>query len=85
MTGTRAHKSMRDMAQRIVNAEDGFIESVQHIAGCTADDAHQVMAYYLKHKLAKLDIGIGRISVKHGAYLDKPVLQRAISQIHERT
>ena len=67
-----------DIAKRIDNAHANFNETVRGIARCTEAEAKAVTAYYLKNRIAKLDIPSGRISVKHGAYLDADVLQRAI-------
>ena len=70
----------KDMATRIVNAETSFVATLQEISGCTENQAHAVMAFYLKNKLAKMSVGIGSISVTHGAYLDADVIRRAIHQ-----
>ena len=67
------------IAQRIVNAENAFITSVVEIAGCTEAQAAKVMNLYLKNKIAKLDPVIGRVSVKHGAFLERDVILRAVA------
>ena len=66
------------MFQRIENAHQGFIETLQRCGNISRDDAIKVKAYYLKHRLAKLDTGVGVINVKHGAYLDNDVIHRAV-------
>jgi hypothetical protein len=71
--------AFKDIAQRTVNAENSFVESVMNCGACTKAEAEKVMAYYLKHKIAKMDAVIGRISVKHGAYLDADVIRNAIN------
>ena len=68
----------KDMATRIVNAETAFVATLQKISGCTENQAHAVMTFYLKNKLAKLSVGIGAISVTHGAYLEAGVIRNAI-------
>lgn len=73
-----APEHSRQIADRIVKAYREFAETLQGISGCTADEASAVTRYYLKHKLAKLDGCVGRISVKHGAYLDERTIRRAI-------
>ncbi len=73
-----APEHSRQIADRIVRAYREFAETLQGVSGCTADEASAVTRYYLKHKLAKLDGCIGRISVKHGAYLDERTIRRAI-------
>jgi len=73
----------KDIAQRIDNAMVGFVESIERLGGLNADDAQVVANFYLKSKLAKMDAVIGRISVKHGAYLDKPILVKALEMAKE--
>lgn len=69
---------MEAMAQRIENAHAAFIETLQGFAGISRADAIKVKALYLKHRLATLDPGIGKIHVKHGAYLEPDVIHRAV-------
>lgn len=66
--------AFRDIAQRIVNAEEDFIQIIQE-KGFTGEEAIQVMQTMLRLKLAKLDSGIGRISVKHGGLLETEVIR----------
>lgn len=73
-------QSFKDMATRITNAERSFDESLQEIAGIDKKDAANVRAFYLKHKLAKIDVVGGTINVKHGAFLDQDVILRAVDQ-----
>jgi hypothetical protein len=70
----------RQIAQRIVDAENSFAEIVMYVTDCDEETAHQVTAFYLKHRLAKR-IGVDRISVTHGAYLERDVLERAIRMV----
>lgn len=69
----------QDIAQRMVNAENGFIESVMNCGKCSKEDAEKVFNLYRKEKLVKLHAGIGRYTVTHGALLDYDVIQRAIN------
>lgn len=71
----------KDIATRIVNAENTFIAMIQKETGCNAETAEKVMALYLKEKLAKLHPNIGRIQVSHGAFLDADVLKRAVNHV----
>lgn len=68
----------REMAQRIVNAEENFIQTIRE-KGFTRDEAIKAMNTMLKLKVAKLDPIIGRISVKHGAYLESEVIHNAVN------
>jgi hypothetical protein len=55
-----------------------------YITDCDAETAHKVTALYIKNKLATRDLQMGRINVKHGALLEKDVLNRAITMVQER-
>lgn len=74
-------KGTKAIASRIVNAENNFVETLMNCGHISKDDAFKVMAFYLKNKLAKLDPVIGRISVKHGAYLDARAINNAVKMI----
>lgn len=66
------------MLQRIENGHQAFVEVLRAAGDISQADALRVKTLYLKHRLAKMDTGIGRISVKHGAYLERDVIQRAV-------
>lgn len=66
------------MARRIENAHQAFTQVLQEAAGISRDDAVRVKNLYLKHRLAKINPGIGAINVKHGAYLEPDVIHRAV-------
>lgn len=70
-------KSFEAMAQRAVNAENAFVVELIRAGGISETDAVKVMNLYLKEKIAKLDYGIGRINVKHGAFWERDVIRRA--------
>lgn len=71
-------KGTREIAQRIVNAEEAFYQTIQDLAGCTRDEAIKVLAEYRKAKLARVIPAIGAVHVKHGACYDVDVIRRAI-------
>ena len=66
------------MLHRIENGHQAFIEVLQSAGEISRADAIKVKSLYLENRLAKMDTGIGRISVKHGAYLDRDVIRRAV-------
>ena len=72
-----------DIAHRIDNAHNDFTETLIRLGEFNREDAIKVKNLYLAKKLAKIDIGIGRINVKHGAYLDQDVLIRALAMANE--
>lgn len=69
--GTRA------VASRMVNAGNDFVGVLVGM-GYTKDQAEKILAKYIKLKVIKLDAVGGKYSVKHGAFLDKDVLDRAL-------
>lgn len=77
-------KSFEAIAQRAANAESAFIDALQANNGITREDASRVLTYYLKHRIAKIDHGIGHVNVKHGAFLDQDVILRAVEQTRPR-
>lgn len=70
---------LKEVAQRIVNAEQNFIGVVREITGCSEADALKVLKTFRKLKVVKLDAVGGRYSVKHGIYLESDVLRNAIN------
>jgi len=69
-------QSFNDMATRADNAVVAWRDMLAD-HGFSADQADAILHLYQKGNLVKLDWGIGRYSVKHGAFLDADVLNRA--------
>lgn len=74
------HFENAPIATRLLNGVDNFLDSIQTIANCDRIQAQKVLNLYLKLKVAKQELVSGVISVKHGIYLDKDVIQNAINQ-----
>lgn len=72
-------QSFKNMATRMVNAENDFVAVLVEKAGITTDEAFKVLAIYRKLKVVKNDYAVSRISVKHGAFLDRDVILRALA------
>ena len=72
-----AIQSFRDMAQRADNAVIQWRDMLAN-DGFTADQADAILRLYLQEKLVKLDWGVGRYNVRHGAFLNADVLNRAL-------
>ncbi len=68
----------RDIAQRMVNAENGFIAVLMKSATISQAQAEKVMQVYRKAKVLKMDAVGGHMTVKHGAFLDRDVILRAL-------
>jgi mannitol/fructose-specific phosphotransferase system IIA component (Ntr-type) len=62
-------------AIRMENARKAWTEAIRFLGKLTEAEADIVFAYYLKKKLIRYQAG--SYNVKHGAYMDKPVLKRA--------
>ncbi|HDR9764237.1 TPA: hypothetical protein QDC44_008526 [Burkholderia cepacia ATCC 25416] len=72
-------EGFKEIAQRIVNAEENFIETVQAITGCSRDEGAKALNTMRKLRVIKLDVGIGRYTVKHGALMEAEALRNAIA------
>ena len=72
-----AIESFKDMAQR---ADNAVIQWRDMLAdhGFTAAQGVAILRLYLQEKIVKLDWGIGRYNVRHGAFLNADVLNRAL-------
>lgn len=71
----------RDIGHRLARGEAAFEESLREIAGVTEDEAFKMREWMVKHTLTTRDFCLGRISVKHGGYLDKDVLLRIRDEV----
>jgi hypothetical protein len=71
-------KGLKDVGKRMADAEINFISILKELGGINQQEAEKVFAYYLKHKLIKREIGIGKYTVKNGAYLDPETIKRAV-------
>jgi len=69
----------RDVAERTVEAEKKFVEALMNHGDISESEAKKVMGVYWKLKVIKRD-GVDRIKVKHGQFLDKEVILRALDQ-----
>jgi hypothetical protein len=76
-----SHSEIAPIAARIESAHSSFVETLRGLSSCSEEDAVSVKNLYLKHKLAKMDPVMGRITVKHGSYLDRDVILSAIDHI----
>jgi hypothetical protein len=76
--------SGQDMATRLSNARQRLRESIAELGGMGEEDAALVAEFYLERPkaggagVAKADPVTGQFDVKHGAFLDRKALQRAL-------
>jgi hypothetical protein len=67
----------KQIAQRIVNAENSFIEIVKNKIQCSNVIAYNILQYYKKEKILKIDPVMGTFQVKHGIFLEPNILKNA--------
>ncbi len=56
-------------------------ETIQDITDCSLPVAIKVTDYYQKERILKLDGVDGSLSLAHGAFMDKDVLERCIERV----
>lgn len=69
----------KEVAQRMVNAENAFIEIVMERIPCTREQAAKALATMIKLKVVKRHLGVSRYQVVHGAYLEPDALWEAVN------
>jgi len=72
-------KGLSQVAIRIDNGINNFIENIMTISGCTKVEAEKVYAVYKKKRIVKLDPVGGVIKVRHGIFMEKDIIQNAIN------
>lgn len=65
------------VAQRIDNAAAGLVENLAALADIPRDAAVKAAAYYVRHRIVKLDPIGGRYLISHGIYTEADVIRRA--------
>lgn len=68
------------IVQRMDNAENDFLDALRQAADITRDEAMAVLGLYRKLKVVKTDAVMGKMQVKHGKFLDRDVILRALEQ-----
>ena len=68
-----------DMMQRADNAHKNLIEVLTEYGA--GEYAPQVAELYIKEKVVKLEVYMGRYVFKHGAFLDSQVIENAIDAV----
>lgn len=62
-----------------MNSTDSFLQSVMEQFNKTHDEAKKVLREYKKHKIVKFDACNGEIKLRHGAFWELDVINRAIA------
>lgn len=71
------------IAHRAAMADEHFVEQVMK-QGFTRDQAVKIFDEYKRLRVIKRDVVHSRWNVKHGAFLDADVLQRALDTARRR-
>ena len=71
-------KSFENLASGSVRAFNHLVSAVSQFSGLNEDDAVKVARFYRKNKFVKFDAIHGTSHVKHGQFLDRDVLLRAL-------
>lgn len=79
ITRPEIKEAITPIVLREINARNAFYEVVMSVTGCNLVSAEKVLSVYLKLKVAKIDYGVGHVSIKHGVYYEKDVLMNAIN------
>jgi hypothetical protein len=66
---------LKDIARKSIEAEDKLAALFIQIAGITQEQACDLVAFYRRKKLVKLDLCNASLNVKHGAYLDRDYIE----------
>ena len=69
----------KDIAQRIVNAEDSFVDSVMEQFGKTKEEAEKVLSVFKEVKAVKIDPILGAFKMTSGLYWDAEVIDNAVN------
>ena len=70
--------ALAPMAQRVQNAHEGLVQNLAALGGLTDAEARKAATYYIRHRIVKLDTGVGRYTVSHGWYFEADVIRRAV-------
>ena len=70
--------SYEAIATRQVNGFNKLVDALVVAGNLNEDVAVKVANLYLDEKIAKLDIGVGSFKIKHGAFFDVDVIERAV-------
>jgi hypothetical protein len=80
----KSAKGFEAVAQRQVNAENRFVDSVVEQFGLSRDDATSAWNYYLKNKLVKVDSVGGQYNLTDGRLWDAGALKQAAAEFGSR-
>ena len=71
-------KGLRDVATRMDNATENLVTTLMERGEIDRVSAELAFEYFRAHKLMKLNVALGRYDVKHGGYLERDAIRRAV-------
>lgn len=71
-------QGFQDIAQRLVNGDNQFLDNLREQFGTTTEQGEKVLRVFRKCKAVKREVASGRWVLTHGAFWDSAVVQRAI-------
>jgi hypothetical protein len=69
------------ISQRQESAFKRLVAHMTEALQCSDEDATALAKAYVKNKLVKLDAASGQFEAKHGSFLDKSTMQRALTNL----
>jgi hypothetical protein len=73
-----AQDHLKEIARKSIQASDDLACMFMHIADIDVKQAQDLVQFYIRKKLVKLDLCMGRYTVKHGVYLDREFIEHAV-------
>lgn len=74
----------KSIAQRSLNAENRFIDSVIEQFEFNKSDAEKILSVFMGHKIIKIDPIMGQYKLTQGIYWDKQVMDNALEQFNDK-
>jgi hypothetical protein len=77
MTKTQTARGYEAVAQRMVNAEERFVEFAIESASLTRSEAVKALTTMRKARVLKIDAVTGQFTFTHGAFAEASILRKA--------
>ena len=74
-------RTAEEFHTRHTNVQKSLTEVIQKLGRVTLQEAEKVAQYYIKERYVKIDSVGGGYRMKHGAFLDRDVIKRAVDLI----
>lgn len=74
-------QGFKDIAQRLANADQNFVDNVVETFGTTVAEAEKVLRVFKKAKAVKRNVAMGRYDLTHGAFWEADVIARTLQVV----